>query len=236
ALFATIRSMAIDAPDLRKVDLDPVVVAGLVAAHRSARDHLHRDHPGLQVGWSVACVNAYDAEGSEGAADAYAQPRQHQFVDVAADDDFLGVQAYTRTRVAWVDGIAERVEPETDGRTLNDWEWYPAALGDAIDDVRRRVATPLIVTENGVATDDDSRRIAYTTEALSSLQRSRADGADIRGYFHWSLLDNYEWGSFGPTFGLVAVDRTTFERTPKPSLAWLGEQRAAFLHEPAVTR
>jgi beta-glucosidase len=47
-------------------------------------------------------------------------------------------------------------------------------------------------------------------------------GADVRGYFHWSLLDNWEWGRWGPAFGLVAVDRATFARTPKPSLAWLG--------------
>jgi beta-glucosidase len=48
------------------------------------------------------------------------------------------------------------------------------------------------------------------------------DGADVRGYFHWSLLDNWEWGHWSPTFGLVAVDRETFVRTPKPSLYWLG--------------
>lgn len=47
-------------------------------------------------------------------------------------------------------------------------------------------------------------------------------GADVRGYIHWSLLDNYEWGSYDPTFGLIAVNRTTFERQPKPSLNWLG--------------
>ncbi|MCW2668222.1 MAG: glycosyl hydrolase family protein, partial [Frankiales bacterium] len=65
-------------------------------------------------------------------------------------------------------------------------------------------------------------RRAYTTEALRSLRAAMADGVDVRGYFHWSLLDNYEWGRFGPTFGLVAVDRTSFERHPKPSLSWLG--------------
>jgi beta-glucosidase len=51
-----------------------------------------------------------------------------------------------------------------------------------------------------------------------------ADGIDVRGYLHWSALDNYEWASgFRPTFGLIGVDRSTFERHPKPSLAWLGE-------------
>jgi beta-glucosidase len=84
---------------------------------------------------------------------------------------------------------------------------------------------PIIVTENGIATSDDERRVAYTDGARASLRAAMDDGVDVRGYFHWSLLDNYEWGSFVPTFGLVAVDRRTFARTPKPSLAWLGALR-----------
>ena len=48
------------------------------------------------------------------------------------------------------------------------------------------------------------------------------DGADVRGYFHWSLLDNWEWGHWEPAFGLIAVDRATFDRSPKPSLRWVG--------------
>ncbi|MCL2595952.1 MAG: family 1 glycosylhydrolase, partial [Promicromonosporaceae bacterium] len=70
---------------------------------------------------------------------------------------------------------------------------------------------------------DDTRRIAYTSEALGHLVAAMRDGVDVRGYLHWSLLDNFEWGHWEPTFGLIAVDRQTFVRTPKPSLAWLGE-------------
>ncbi|MGI3224218.1 family 1 glycosylhydrolase [Streptomyces sp. GTA36] len=82
---------------------------------------------------------------------------------------------------------------------------------------------PILVTENGIPTGDDNRRIAYTTEALRGMMAAIDDGADVRGYLHWSLLDNYEWGHWHPTFGLIAVDRETFERKPKPSLAWLGD-------------
>ena len=82
--------------------------------------------------------------------------------------------------------------------------------------------TPIIVTENGLATADDAQRIEYTTGALRSLRAAMDDGADVRGYFHWSLLDNWEWGHWEPTFGLIAVDRATFDRSPKPSLRWLG--------------
>lgn len=63
---------------------------------------------------------------------------------------------------------------------------------------------PILVTENGIATDDDAQRVAYTTGALRGLADAMADGADVRGYLHWSLLDNYEWGHWGPTFGLRA--------------------------------
>lgn len=83
--------------------------------------------------------------------------------------------------------------------------------------------TPVLITENGIATGDDTRRIAYTREALEHLGEAITDGVDVRRYLHWSLLDNYAWGPWAPTFGLIAVDRETFERHPKPSLAWLGE-------------
>ena len=83
---------------------------------------------------------------------------------------------------------------------------------------------PLLVTENGIGTDDDDQRIEYVQPALEGVQRAIADGIDVRGYTYWSLLDNFEWAfGYGPRFGLVAVDRTTFERTPKPSARWLGE-------------
>jgi hypothetical protein len=72
--------------------------------------------------------------------------------------------------------------------------------------------------------DGTADRIAFTTDALRGLAAAIEAGADVRRYVHWSLLDNFEWMlGFTPTFGLVAVDRQTFARTPKPSLAWLGE-------------
>jgi beta-glucosidase len=82
---------------------------------------------------------------------------------------------------------------------------------------------PVYVTENGVATEDDTRRVAYIDRALAGVQKCLADGIDVRGYFHWSLLDNFEWNSgYRPKFGLVSVNRETFERTAKPSAHHLG--------------
>ena len=77
----------------------------------------------------------------------------------------------------------------------------------------------MIVTENGIGTDDDQQRINYITTALEGLQRCLNDGLDIRGYYYWSFLDNFEWlFGYKPRFGLVDVDRSTLERKGKESL------------------
>ena len=77
----------------------------------------------------------------------------------------------------------------------------------------------MIVTENGIGTDDDQQRINDITTALEGLQRCLDDGLDIRGYFYWSFLDNFEWlFGYKPRFGLVDVNRNTLERKGKESL------------------
>ena len=82
----------------------------------------------------------------------------------------------------------------------------------------------IYITENGIATADDTRRVAFIEQALAGVQRCVADGLPVRGYFHWSLMDNFEWQKgFAMQFGLIAVDRAHGQiRTPKPSLAFLG--------------
>ena len=87
---------------------------------------------------------------------------------------------------------------------------------------------PVLVTENGMATDDDEARIAYTRAALEGLANAIGDGVDVRGYLHWTLLDNFEWTSgYSKTFGLIAVDRESFARIVKPSARWLGRVATA---------
>jgi beta-glucosidase len=79
------------------------------------------------------------------------------------------------------------------------------------------------VTESGIGTDKDDRRIVYVQRALEGVANCIRDGTDVRGYFYWSLLDNFEWNSgYRPTFGLIAVDRETQSRSMKPSAKWLG--------------
>jgi beta-glucosidase len=131
------------------------------------------------------------------------------------------VQAYARTIVG-PDG--PRPVPEDAEKTLTGWEYFPPAAAIGVRHAWNLTGqVPVIVTENGIATSDDTRRIDYTQASLAALHEAIAEGVDLRGYLHWSALDNYEWGSYTPTFGLIAVDRQTFTRTPKPSAHWLGQ-------------
>ena len=103
-----------------------------------------------------------------------------------------------------------------------------------------RIATalpgvPLLVTENGVPTTDETFRIRYVAAHLAALDRARQRGADVRGYFHWTAVDNYEWHfGFGPErFGLVAFDPQTLERNVKASGRWMAELIASGMLDPA---
>jgi beta-glucosidase len=180
-----------------------------------------RSWGGPRVGWAVATQSFQPEPGAEDEAAAYAHPRETRFLEEAAADDWLGVQAYTRTRVG-PDGplpVPENVET-----TLTGWEYYPEAVGNGLRAAAAAAPdVPLLVTENGIATDDDTRRVAYLRGALAAVHSAIEEGIDVRGYYVWSLLDNFEWMmGYRPTFGLVAVDRSTFARTVKPSAEFLG--------------
>ncbi len=108
-------------------------------------------------------------------------------------------------------------------RTQMEYEFWPEALEATIRYASAMTGKPVIVTENGIATDDDTRRIAYIERALRGVAACLRNGIDVRGYTYWSALDNFEWShGYRPTFGLIAVNRETQERTVKPSARRLG--------------
>jgi beta-glucosidase len=99
----------------------------------------------------------------------------------------------------------------------------PEALKNSVEYIHAETKKPIFVTENGIETDNDQRRIWYIDQALSGLHEAIAGGVPVLGYVHWSLLDNYEWARvYKPKYGLVEVDRITFKRKPKPSAGHLG--------------
>jgi len=119
----------------------------------------------------------------------------------AAQSDFLGVQTYTRGRI----GKSGDLGPEQGVElTQMGYEFWPEALEPCVRYASARVSVPIYITENGIGTEDDTRRIEYIDRALLGLRACLTDGIDVRGYIHWSFLDNFEWiYGYRPKFGLV---------------------------------
>jgi beta-glucosidase len=98
------------------------------------------------------------------------------------------------------------------------WDIDPAGLYKQIRLVGKRYGKPMMVTENGIATQDEAQRKRYLEEHVAAVQQAREDGHDVRGYFVWSLLDNYEWHyGYDATFGLARMNPRTFARELKPA-------------------
>ena len=190
-------------------------------AHRLAAQAIKAESGSLQVGWTLALVDMQPGPDGDERWREVRRVAQTDWLAVSADDDFVGVQTYSRN-VIGPDGalpVAHGIPTMQTG-----WEVYPEALEHTVRLAAEHAGVPVLVTENGMATADDAARVAYTTRALEGLAACIRDGIDVRGYLHWTFLDNFEWTSgFAKTFGLVAVDRTTFARTVKPSARWLGD-------------
>jgi beta-glucosidase len=139
---------------------------------------------------------------------------------VTDKDDFVAIQTYTRNLV----GPEGDRKPAADVRkTQMGWELYPESLEHTICCTAAHCHKPIIITENGIATENDAERIEYTRKALEGMFRCIKDGIDVRGYYHWSAFDNYEWTEgYRPKFGLISVDQTSFARITKPSASFLG--------------
>ncbi|HVJ01076.1 MAG TPA: family 1 glycosylhydrolase [Sphingomonas sp.] len=193
--------------------------AGILAAHAAALESVRAAGGRFPVGVTLAVTADRPADNDAGGMNR----KNGEMLDrwLAAPGDFIGVQSYTGSLVG-----PEKDVPPGPGEELTQmgYAFMPDAVEHAVRLVAARTRKPIYVTENGVATEDDKRRVAYIRVAVAGVERCRADGIDLRGYIHWSLLDNWEWMSgYKPKFGLVAVDRKTFKRTPKPSARFLGE-------------
>lgn len=193
---------------------------GMKESHRRAVEAIRARGCKEPVGVTLAMQDDQAIAGGEAHRDRARKRCVDDFLDIAKGDDFVGVQTYTRA----VYGPDGRV-PVSEGteKTQMCYEFYPQALEQTIRYASTYTGLPVIVTENGIGTDDDTRRIAYVERALEGVRNCLQDGIDVRGYCYWSMLDNYEWMlGYRPTFGLIAVDRVTQTRTVKPSAHWLG--------------
>lgn len=192
----------------------------ILKAHELAKKEIKALYPDIKVGLTLSLHDIQPQEdGMERAKKEWDEEFMH-YLPYIKDDDFLGVQNYTRSLIG-----ADGQLPNPDGAELTqmNYEFYPEALEHVLRKVAKDFHGDLYVTENGIATADDTRRVAFIDTALKGIVSCINDGLPVKSYFHWSLLDSFEWQKgYSMTFGLIAVDRSTQTRHPKESLSFLG--------------
>ena len=194
------------------------IAGGMAAGHRAARDAIKARRPGLPVGLSLAIVDDQVVGDDPSVRDRKRAEVYDMWLDLARDDDFVGVQNYERARYSSSGPV-----PPPEGAVLNQLgssDIYPLSLAGVVRYAHEATGVPVFVTEHGLGHVDDSLRAALLEPALAGLLDAVEDGVPVLGYLHWSLLDNFEWVfGFDVRFGLHEVDRVTFTRKPKPSAA-----------------
>ncbi len=200
-------------PGLQDAEAWQRVTRTLIEAHRAVVDLFPR--AGL-------CLQMPDLQGDE----ELRSMAQREMIDVYLDDlpgAFAGVQYYTRMVLdPGAPGLV--ADPPEDVRTTQmGWEIHPEGLLKALRSAAR-AGLPLVVTENGIATSDDSERIDYLESHLASVLEALSEGIDVRGYMYWSSFDNFEWAEgYRPRFGLIGIDRANdLRREVRPSARAFG--------------
>jgi len=192
----------------------------IMTCHEKARRIIKELKPEIQVGITLSLYDYQTIPGGESYVKKLEEEDFLQYLPSIQEDDFFGLQNYTR-KIYGPEGI---IDP-SEGTRMTDMgnEYYPEALEGVIRSVANHWKKPILVTENGVASTNDKDRVEFIEKAIEGIQQCMAEGIDVRGYLHWSLLDNFEWQKgYEPKFGLIAVDRTTQTRYPKESLKVLG--------------
>lgn len=192
----------------------------VMKAHEAARAAMKSVCPHLKIGLTLSLHDMQPYPGGEHFAEKEWDEEFLHYLPYIKNDDFLGVQCYTRKRFD-EHGVAAPAQEVR--RTQMGYEDYPLGIVNVVRAVATEFPGELIVTENGIATGDDNRRCEFIKEAISGIQDCIDEGIPVKGYMYWSLLDNFEWQKgYSKTFGLIAVDRKTQKRYPKNSLKVLG--------------
>ena len=200
---------------------DDAATAVVGHAHRMAVDSVHAAAPGARVGITLSLQEVTADPGGEHTADAVDEFINRRFLrELGSVGDFIGVQTYTRITFD-KDGLKRPAGQLSD----NGLELVPSALTATCRQAQQITELPVLITEHGVDFDDanDGVRAALIEDALRDLAPAIAEGLDVRGYLHWSLVDNFEWfNGYHGHFGLLGNDRTRQRRWIRPSAVRYG--------------
>jgi len=211
------------------------VYYNLVIAHRRSYKILKRHAPKLQVGLAAQLANIKQ-KNPQSWADMVAVKWMRYFWNwwflnrTKKCQDFVGFNYYFTDYYRWGSlrdlkkGIFYRANPE---QPKNDLGWYmePEGLHPLLVRVWAHYKKPIMITENGLADQDDEQRQWWIEQTIVAMERALSEGVEVIGYQHWSLLDNFEWAyGWWPKFGLVEVDRKTMKRKVRPSAKYYGDR------------
>lgn len=198
------------------------VIENIAIAHEHLYDYIKNKFPDSMVGISHNCT-VFSAHNFLGHLPALFM--DWLYMDYApglfSSADFFGMSYYARIAhdpfpITYLE-TPEKIKKL--GKEHDDmWEYYPQGIKECMRRYWDVYKKPIIITENGICTKNDDRRIRAIHDYLTLVHEAIGEGIDVRGYYHWSAWDNFEW-SLGPTFqfGLYSYDRVTKERTKKPS-------------------
>lgn len=177
----------------------------IFSAHRLAFDVLYAGPGNFPVGLTLALLDIQAGGNGEGKGAEFRRDLAENYLKRLGGDDFVGAQTYCRMIVG-----SDSVIPPGDAVEKNQMgeEYYPEAIGGTIRHASKVAGIPVIITENGLSSTDDTQRLEYFQRTLRCVADCLEAEIDVSGYFCWSDMDNFEWGSgYGPKFGIIDVDR-----------------------------
>jgi beta-glucosidase len=150
------------------------------------------------------------------------QRQNYDHLDRCADAmDLIGVNYYYSQVASARRFIVRPKGEQSSNYTQNGWLIDPEGLYNVLTAVHSRYGKPIVISENGIGTQSEQKKIRYFREHVAQMRRAMADGVDIRGYFPWTLIDNYEWAEgYAANFGLTHVDRRNMRLVIEPSGEW----------------
>ncbi|MDF1497776.1 MAG: glycoside hydrolase family 1 protein [Patescibacteria group bacterium] len=217
-------------PQKNNLLLVPKVFYNFVKTHKKAYNTIHDINKNAKVGiaHSISYVDNFNPKSilNRTVSKSFNFFKNSLFLELVKNhQDFIGVNYYFHDRVRLDPFSFPPIKVQNENKSVTDlgWEIYPEGLYNILCNLKK-YNLPIYITENGLADKKDKERSKFIKRHLQSIHRAIESGADVRGYLHWSLIDNFEWTEgYGPRFGLVEMDYKTMKTKIRPSALYYAE-------------